>query len=793
MMNKLRLAVAILLTALVLPVCWGLAIVAASTGGRSIGAYTLISLAATCVVVALNFHLSGRPSSKVRGFAVFGAALILWAAVVAGWVAFSNGPALPGWLVFLGLFPATLWIAWSAWMFVAPLRWSLRLGTLALFALLIAPFVYYFQIEGATVNGRIDFDLRPPHSLSRVVRSAFAKLTGREIVLLPKSESPPPAAVTGVRSRYTKYEYRIPMRDGKQLFTAVYVPKDDAKPYPILLYRTPYSIRPYGADQFREQLGPSPQLEKSGYIFAYQDVRGRWMSEGEFVHMRPCKDVKTGPADVDESTDTYDTIDWLLKHVPNNNGKVGLWGISYPGFYAAAGMIGAHPALLAVSPQAPITDWFMGDDWHHNGALILAHMFSFMSRNDRPRPAPTKTLDTTFDYKTPDGYAFFMKLGSLLDAGRHYLRGKSTFWDESLQHGTYDDFWKSRNLRPHIQHIQPAVLMVGGWFDAENLFGSLEVFRALEKNSPATTSELVMGPWSHGGWAETDGAALGDVHFDTKTSDFYRSEIEFPFFEHTLKGKPQPQCPKAWIFETGTNVWRKWASWPPPNARPKSLYFREQGKLNEASPAAADEKSADEWDEYVSDPSRPVPYTETIVARMTKDYMTGDQRFASRRPDVLVYASDVLEKDVTIAGPIQADLFVSTTGTDSDWIVKLIDVYPDDYPERPGSDTRMGGYQQLVRGDVMRGKFRESFEKPQPFVSGKPENLKFTLQDICHTFRSGHRIMVQVQSTWFPLVDRNPQTFMDIYRAQPKDFHPATQRVYHSRNRASRLSVLVLP
>jgi len=596
-----------------------------------------------------------------------------------------------------------------------------------------------------------------------------------------------------IKAKYTKYEYRIPMRDGKRLFTAVYVPKDDSHKYPIMLNRTPYSVAPYGADEYRDRLGPSKLFDKSGYIFALQDVRGRMMSEGEYVNMRPYIADKKKPTDIDESSDTYDTIDWVIKHVPNHNGKVGQWGISYPGFYTVTGMIDAHPALVAASPQAPVTDWFIGDDWHHNGALQIAHMLNFLPFFDRPRPVPIKKVDTTFEYQTPDGYDLFLHFGPLSKASDKFFKGETAYLKEVCQHGNYDDWWKARNIRAHIKNIKPAVMTVGGWYDAENLFGALEVYRKLLKNSPATDNRIVMGPWVHGGWSRGEGSKLGDVQFNAPTAEFYQEKIEFPFFEHHLKGKDpgKYEHPKAWVFETGTNLWRKYESWPPKQAQPRPYYFAAGGKLSSVSPS----QSADEADEYVSDPSRPVPYQETTTTRMTQEYMTADQRFASRRPDVLFYETGVLDDDVTIAGPIAVDLNVSTTGTDSDWVVKLIDVYPNDYPDPKTNPTgvRMGGYQQLVRGDVFRGKFRKSFEKPEAFEPGKPSEIKFSMQDVCHTFRSGHRIMVQVQSSWFPLIDRNPQKFVDIYNAGDADYQKATQRVYHSHDRPSHVTLLVMP
>jgi putative CocE/NonD family hydrolase len=595
-----------------------------------------------------------------------------------------------------------------------------------------------------------------------------------------------------VKANYTKYEYRIPMRDGKRLFTAVYVPKDQSQTYPMLLTRTPYNVRPYGTDQYRDVLGPSSLFTKAGYIFVYQDVRGRWMSEGEFVNMRPHNPAKKGTNEIDESSDTYDTIEWLIKQVPNNNGKVGMWGISYPGFYTAAGMIDAHPALKAASPQAPVTDWFIGDDWHHNGALFLPHMFNFMARFDRPRPEPTKKFNPTFDHDTPDGYDFFLNLGPLSEAGKRHFKGEAAFWDEAVKHGTYDEWWKARNLRPHLKDVKPAVMTVGGWFDAENLFGALEVYKNVKKNPPKDGNVLVMGPWVHGGWNGGDGLKLGDVPFNAKTAEYYRENIELPFFEYHLKGKGTTAHPEAWVFETGTNVWRKHETWPPKNAKPKALYFHAGGKLLSGLPS--DAKPEEGHDEYLSDPSKPVPFIDKIAIGMSAEYMTADQRFAGRRPDVLVFATDVLEEDMTIAGPVQADLFVSTTGTDSDWVVKVIDVYPNDYPDPNPNPTgvKMGGYQQLVRGDVMRGKFRNSFEKPEAFTPGKPTPVKFALQDVYHTFRAGHRVMIQMQSSWFPLVDRNPQTFVDIYSAKESDYHKATQRVYRTRELPSHVMVLVV-
>jgi uncharacterized protein len=617
-------------------------------------------------------------------------------------------------------------------------------------------------------------------------------------VLVPPGSRADPSA-DAVRARFTKYEYRIPMRDGVRLFTSVYVPKDasPSRPYPILLLRTPYSVAPYGSDAYPAAVGPSEAAAKEGFIFVYQDVRGRYMSEGTFVDVRPHNPAK-GPRDVDESSDTWDTIEWLLKKLPCDNGRVGMWGISYPGFYAAMGLVDAHPALVAVSPQAPIADWFVGDDFHHNGALFLPHAFNFMSSFGKPRPEPTTKRSTRFDHGTSDGYRFFLEAGPMPNYDRRYLKGEVAFWKEILSHETYDDFWKARNTRPHLKAVRPAVLTVGGWFDAEDLFGALETYKAIERQSPGADNRLVMGPWPHGGWARTTGEALGRVRFGQATAKFFQDEIELPFFRHHLEGgADDPKLPEAWVFETGRNEWHALDAWPPRDAKPLELFLSTRGTLSRAAPADA----ADAFDEYVSDPGKPVPFTEETSTDMTREYMVDDQRFAARRPDVLAYQTEPLEEDLTVAGPITARLHVATTGTDSDWVVKLIDVYPDDYPLQEGEPSggsgpparsKMGGYQQLVRGEPFRGKFRKGLDRPEPFVPGQVEAVEFTMPDAFHTFRRGHRVMVQVQSSWFPLVNLNPQRFVDINAATEADFTKATQQVWRTAARPSlvRLSVV---
>ncbi len=601
-----------------------------------------------------------------------------------------------------------------------------------------------------------------------------------------------------VRAHYTKYEFRIPMRDGKRLFTAVYVPKDAAAgPYPFMMDRTPYNVGPYGEDRYPQRLGPSDEFEKGGYIFVYQDVRGRWMSEGEFQEMRPHIDDKKSPQDVDDASDTYDTIEFLLKNVPNNNGKVGIWGISYPGFFTSASIIDSHPALVAASPQAPMTDLFMDDDGYHGGAFMLSANFGFYTQFKPNQNPETPKPGVRFDFGTPDHYKFFLQAGNISNLDKLYLKGSNWLFNDQAYHSTYDAYWHARDLSRHMKNVRCAVLVVGGWFDAEDLSGPYKTFYATSKMNPDTPTTLVEGPWVHGGWSRSDGSHLGDVQFNAKTAEYFRASVQFPFFEHYLKGKGAAQ-PKAVVFETGTNVWRHFDAWPPKAAAPKTLYFHTGGKLSFEPPAEA--KSLDE---YVSDPSHPVPFVGYTTDTVPQRYMVDDQRFASNRPDVLVYETDPLEEDVTIAGPISPKLKVASTGTDSDFVVKLIDVYPENYPdpEEPDNGKRildapplhMGGYQQLLRGEPFRAKFRNSWEKPEPLVPGKQTAIDFAMPDLFHTFRTGHRIMVQVQSSWFPLADRNPQTFTDIPNAKPEEFKKATEQIFHQKDAASGVEVLVMP
>ncbi|MGA2299993.1 MAG: CocE/NonD family hydrolase [Candidatus Acidiferrum sp.] len=603
-----------------------------------------------------------------------------------------------------------------------------------------------------------------------------------------KPENPP---AYDVKAHYTKYEFRIPMRDGVKLFTAVYVPKDASHAYPFLINRTPYGVDPYGPDRYRKSLGPSESFERDGFIFVFQDARGRFLSEGDFIEVTPHKENKKSAKDVDESTDCYDTIEWLLHNVPNNNGKAGILGISYDGFYTAASIINSHPALKAASPQAPVADLYMGDDAYHNGAFMLEANFGFYAIfKPRTEIAPAPEQWPHFDYGTTDGYDFYLQAGTLSNLRSRYLKDFGVYWDDQIKHSNYDDWWKARNISAFMKNVHCAVLAVGGWFDAEDLVGPGKVFQAVAKFNPDTPDTLVMGPWVHGGWAHTEGDHLGDVNFAGKHSPFFNDNVLLPFFRQYLKGEGNANLPRALMFETGTNVWRRYDSWPPKNTEPRSLYLHSSGQLSFDPPT----ESTASFDEYVSDPAHPVPFVNFPALGVPQTYMDADQRFAAKRPDVLVYQTAPLEDDITVSGAVAPHLWVSTSGTDSDYVVKLIDVYPEDFPNPdPNSkEVQMGGYEQLVRGEPFRGKFRNTFERPEPFVPGQPTVLNFSLPDINHTFRRGHRIMVQIQSSWFPLVDRNPQKFLNIPEATEADFQKATERVYHSKSNASALVLPVL-
>ena len=602
-----------------------------------------------------------------------------------------------------------------------------------------------------------------------------------------------------IRANYTKREVMIPVRDGVKLFTSIYEPKDRSKPYPILFNRTPYTVAPYG-EQMKTTLGPDPLFAREGYIFVYQDVRGRWRSEGQFEDVRPDVENRT-PQQIDESTDTYDTIDWLIKNVPNNNGKVGTYGISYPGFYTSAGSIDSHPALKACSPQAPVSDWFHGDDMHHNGALFLAQNFAFFRGFGQPRPTPTSSGDYIKAWKgliPSDGYRCFLEAGGLKEVADLYEKNlgvRIKFWDQMMAHPNYDQFWKDRNILPKLKNIRCATMTVGGWYDNEDLFGALRTYEHIERQNPGIFNVLVVGPWDHGGWSRSDGDWLGTAYFTQKTGDHYRRNLEVPFFNYHLKGEGDISAIKEVnLFDTGSHEWRSFDTYEPTGGTDTALYLGQNGSLSFRKPASAG------TDEYVSDPANPVPYTQKVTFNYPRDFMTEDQRFAATRPDVLVYQTEPLTEDVTVAGDIKPSLYVSSTGTDSDFVVKLIDVFPDDYRFPAGATPpqnsawtvfQPGGYQMLLRGEPMPARFRNSFEKPSPLVPNRVTYLPFKMPGVVHTFRKGHRIMVQVQSTWFPLVARNPQKYVPNYKlATAADFQTATQKIYRGGRNAS---AVILP
>lgn len=586
---------------------------------------------------------------------------------------------------------------------------------------------------------------------------------------------------------YRKIEYMIPMRDGVRLYTSVYVPTDKPGRHPILLQRTPYSAGPYGPDAMRQNFGGSPKFREAGYIYAYQDVRGRYMSEGEFVHMRPQLLMKWMPHDIDESTDTYDTIEFLINNVPDNNQRVGIWGISYPGGYAALGTIDNHPALKASSPQAPTTDWFLGDDFHHKGVFFLQDAFSFLSRFDGTRVGNPPRYQPIFNFDIEgDAYQFYLNLGPLRETNsERYFNHKSQWWNDMMRNGHFNEFWQARSVQNNMNNITAGVLTVGGWYDAEDLFGPLAIYEQTEKRNPGIFNAICMGPWPHGGWAGGSGDRLGDVLFGSETSVYYREEIEWPFFDAFLRGNGRPDLPEAIMFEGGNNVFRTFDAWPPRAARPATYYFASGKSLSTVRPNSVGH------DAYESDPMNPVPYEGGTLRGRSRTYMIADQRFASARPDVLTYQTGELSEDVTWAGPVHANLFIRSTSTDADFVVKIIDVMPAGSTGVNGVD--LGGAEILVRAEIMRAKFRDSFSNPTPLKPGQIEKVRFTLPDVLYTFKKGHRIMVQVQSSWFPLADRNPQTFTDIYACGPEAFIKSTIQVHHGGETVSGIEVGILP
>ena len=581
-----------------------------------------------------------------------------------------------------------------------------------------------------------------------------------------------------IRDNYEKKEYQIAMRDGVKLFTIVYSPKDESQKHPMVMKRTCYSIGPYGEDSYATNLGPSKYMMREKYIFVYQDVRGRFMSEGIFDNMTPNIPGNKHKKDTDESSDTFDTIEWLLKNVKNNNGKVGQYGISYPGFYTAAALPDAHPALVASSPQAPISDFFF-DDFHHMGAYLESYtravsVFGYQKDTLTTKPWFLKHM---MNPTNKDGYDYYLQLGPLKNVSEFYGEDNE-FWQQLVDHPNYDEFWQKRTILPHLKKVNHAVMTVGGWYDAEDLYGPLNIYKEIEKDGNSINNMLIMGPWSHGDWSRERGSQIiNDIYFGDSISTFYQKEIESLFFRYYLKNEGEMTLPNAFLFDSGINEWQRFDVWPPQIVSTK-LYFMENGKLSIDTPGDKDAVF-----EYLSDPAKPVPYrSKTEGVRFTpRPFMTDDQRHASTRPDVLTFKTDVLTKDLTLAGEILAKLKVAISTTDADFIVKLIDVYPIDAPRTKATpaNVEMGGYQQLVRSEVFRGRFRNSFETPEPFVPGEPTDVQFPLQDVLYTFQKGHRVMIQIQSTWFPYIDRNPQKYVDnIFKANEEDFIKSTIQVF---------------
>ncbi|WP_353267507.1 CocE/NonD family hydrolase [Gemmatimonas sp.] len=624
---------------------------------------------------------------------------------------------------------------------------------------------------------------------------AWASLTlAWSSTVLPAQDrraAPNPSAVARVRAQYVKRELYIPMRDGTKLFTTIFTPRDTGARVPILLMRTPYGIAPYGADAYPVQLGPFPELDSEGWIFVNQDVRGRYMSEGHYSFMTPHRGPQRASGVVDESTDTYDTIEWILKNVSHHNGRVGTWGNSAPGFFVAAGMLDAHPALKLAYPSAPMIDWWMGDDRHMNGLFKLSQTYNFMKNFDQPRTGPLTSYPAGPDAGTTDGYAWHLGVGAMSKYGPGPLQGRVAFWDSITVHPDYDAFWQSRALWKHVKNVSPAVLLVGGWYDVEDPYGMLRLNKSLREQSAGTRQMFVVGPWSHGGWNRADFPTFGAFSNGGPTGAFFRDSIGKPTFRCLLKDDCRGgSFGGALVFEAGTNRWRKFDAWPPKSAQTRALYLRENGRAEFRAPAVAGNAAADQ---YVSDPAKPVPYTMGNTFGFNAMYPTEDQRFASRRPDVLVYRSDVLTEDVTVAGPVSALLHVASTGTDADFVVKIIDQYPDNAAPEFDGGPRLDSYERLVRPGVARARWRRGYDRSVPLSAGVADTMRVPLDDVFHTFRKGHRIVVHVQSTWYPAVDRNPQRFVpNIYKATDADFQRATMTVFRSTARPSHLMLPIL-
>jgi putative CocE/NonD family hydrolase len=589
-----------------------------------------------------------------------------------------------------------------------------------------------------------------------------------------------------IRENYNKYEYDIPMRDGTTLFTAVYVPHDEKEKYPFLIKRTPYSVGPYGADKYAKRLAPDKIFEQEGFIFVQQDVRGQFRSEGKYINMRPQDAYKRGKKAVDDATDTYDTVEWLVNHIPNNNGKAGMWGVSYPGYYTSVASINSHPALKALSPQAPIADWFF-DDFHRNGSFVLSMAFAFMDVFDNfPEDKHSHWPEGT---KMPlfDGYQFYSDMGPLSQANDKYFKGTRPFWNDLVAHPNYDDFWQDRNVLQHLNKTKPATLVVGGWYDTEDLYGPLKTYKTMSKNNKKEHIKLVMGPWYHGQWNSGKGSKMGEAEFGFNTSAWFQKRVLLPFFNKHLKDG-EADIATATVFETGANRWRSFEQWPPKNTQTKTLFFSAGEKLTHQKPTM---KAG--YSEFVSDPNKPVPHSKKIGRGWDRSYMAEDQRFTARRPDVLTFETEELTEDFTISGDLELALQFSTSQTAADIIVKLVDIFPKKDVNTDKFDKKRGNRHELVRWGSIRGRFRDSMSEPKPFKSDQATPVNFELYDVLHTFKRGHKIQFQIQSSMFPFLDRNPQKYVDnIFEAVESDFVKANHRIYHNDKQTSKVTFKVL-
>jgi uncharacterized protein len=590
------------------------------------------------------------------------------------------------------------------------------------------------------------------------------------------------AQQTKADDKYSRQEVMIPMRDGVKLHTVIFTPKDQKEKLPFLMLRTPYGVN---ENPSPEKQGYIKDMADDGYIFVFQDIRGRYLSEGTFKMQRFNRDKKD-PKAIDESSDTYDSIDWLLKNIPENNGKAGLYGISYDGWTTIIAATDPHPALKAVSEQATPSDMFMNDDFHHNGAFRLSYGFEYSVLTEAAK------TDSLYGFGQYDTYEWYLKLGPLSNINKKYAHGSLPTWNNFIAHPNYDDFWKKQALAYRLDSPRVATQHVSGWWDQEDMVGPQDAYKVLEKHDKNHQNFIVMGPWRHGGWAGGEGKSLGNIKFDDQaTGTYFRKEIQAKWFAWYLKGKGDGNFAEAISFQTGSNQWKNYTAWPPKEATIKNIYFHSNGKLSFTPPSATESK----FDSYVSDPAKPVPYRARPVEETYGPgsrwyfWLTEDQRFVQNRPDVLSWETDTLTDDITVTGNLLAKIYAATSGTDADWVVKLIDVYPAEYKK----ELKMSGYELMVAADVFRGRFRKSFEKPEPMTPNKAELYTVDLHGIDHVFKKGHKIMVQVQSTWFPIIDRNPQKYVpNIFEATESDYQKATEMIYHSVGAASCVSLPVM-